>query len=160
MATDLLSALVQRSKQVADPIATAYASGNRPFHVRVSRPSVIATFDRDTGQLTNPADQVLYEGPARIWTVTGGVEMEIGDERTMFSSARASIDSTVRDAQGNTVPVTIPRVDDLFEILPNGQSQATHLSGRAFTVTDIEVGGHYSTGYVLTLSGVAPSRRT
>lgn len=151
MGTELLSALVQRSKQVADPIAQAYASGNRAFQVRLIRPHVTATFDRDSSTFVNPPDETLYEGPARFWPGGQGVELEIGDERTSFTSARCSI---------NLYDGKPPRVDDLVEVLDTRQSRATHLAGRVFSVSDVEVGGHFSTGYTLTLSGAAPSRRT
>lgn len=155
MATDygpsLLSALVSRSKQVADPLAAAYASGNRPFTVRVTRPGPPSTFDRATGQMDNPADLEVYLGPARISTLSGPVELEIGDERTTMSSARISI-----DAGGEL----FPRVDDIVDVVETEQATQTHLVGRSFTVTDVEAGGHFGIGYVLSVMGIAPSRRS
>lgn len=148
--SDLLSALVQRSKQVADPVAAAYASGNRPFRVRLTRPHVVATYSRDLRQFINPDDAPLYLGRARITTAAGGSEMEIGDERMTISAARASIDQ---------YKGPMPRIDDLLEVLSTPQSTQTHLAGRVFKVDSVEVGGHFGIGYVLLLSGVAPSRR-
>lgn len=156
----LLAALVQRSKQVADPVAQAYAAGNRPFTVRLMRPATAGTFDRATRDFVNAADQLLYQGPARIWTGGGGMELEIGDERTSFTSARCSLnyfDATTSPAEALELA---PRVDDLLEVLDTPQGAATHLVGRSFTVGDVEVGGHFGTGWVLTLTGAAPSRRT
>ena len=147
---DLLSAMVKASKKVADPLAAAYASGNRPFTVRITRPTTVGSYDRKTNKFINDPDELIYQGPARIYAATGGLELEIGDERTTFTSARASID-------GGGQP---PRVDDLFAIVDTDQAQATHLVGRVFTVSDVEVGGHFGIGYRLSLSGAAPSRRT
>lgn len=151
MGGDLLSALVQRSKQVADPLAAAYASGNRPFTVLLTRPAVLPTFDRSTRGFSNTDDEVLYRGRARIYPASSGSELDVAGERTSFSSARASID---------LYEGPMPRIDDLLEVLATEQSTTTHLAGRTFAVADVEVGGHYGIGYVLTLTGVAPSRRT
>lgn len=157
---DLLSALVQRSKQVADPLAQAYAAGNRPFTVRLTRPGTAGTFNRATRDFDNPADQLLYQGPARIWSAAGGVELEIGDERTSFTNARCSLNYFSADTSPPEARELAPRVDDLLEVLDTPQGVATHLVRRVFTVGDVEVGGHFGTGWVLTLSGAAPSRRT
>ena len=51
-------------------------------------------------------------------------------------------------------------MDDLLEVIQDEQSIATHLAGRVFAVGSVEVGGHFGIGYVMALSGVAPSRRT
>lgn len=147
---DLLSAMIARSKQAADPIASSYASGNRPFHVRVTRPNVNPSYDRATQVFTNPPDQLVYDGPGRLTTASGPVEVSVGDEQTFFSTARLSI-----DAGGE-----IPRRDDLVLVLSDGQSNATHLAGRVFTVQDVEVGGHFGIGYVMSVLGAAPSRST
>lgn len=149
--TDLLSAMVGRSKEVAQPRAAAYASGNRAFQVRITRPHVLGTYDRDLRSFTNPADTVIYEGPARIFTATGGAELDVGDERTVFSVARATIDHYEGEP---------PRGDDLLEVLVTPQSSQTHIAGRVFSIGSVEVGGHFGIGYALALSGAAPSRRT
>ena len=148
---DLLSALVQRSKQVADPRAAAYASGNRPYMVTLVRPGVAATYNRATKAMTNPVDVLLYTGPARFTVLAGPVEVEVGDERTTLSSATISIDAYNGSA---------PRVDDIVAVLVSAQSTATHMSGRQFTVTGVEAGGHFGIGYIMSALGVAASRRT
>lgn len=147
---DLLSALVARSKVVADPRAAAYASGNRPYLVRITRPAAQPTFNRNTNTYTDPADTVVYEGRARLYTISGGSEADIGDERVQFSSAQMSIDSR---------PGVLPRVDDLVVVLSNAQSISNQVVGREFTVNDVEIAGHFDVGILLTLTGAAPSRR-
>jgi len=148
--SDLLSALVMGSKKYADPIASSYAAGNRPFTVRITRPGVLPTYDRATKVFTNPADELVYDGPGRLTTASGGGSTVIGDEETQFSTVRLSING------GGTAP----RRDDLVLVVDDAQSQATHIAGRVFTVLDVEVGGHYGIGFVLSLSGAEPSRRT
>lgn len=157
MAADLLSAMVARSKQAADPIATAYASGNRPFTVTITRPGARSSFDRDAAEFVNPADDIIYSGPARIWTVSGGVDLDIGDERMTLSNARASIDAFTADNAPD--PALFPRVDDVFTVVTTPQASQTHLVGRVFAVGDVEAGGHFGLGFVMSLTGVAPSRR-
>ena len=90
---------------------------------------------------------MIYEGPARMHTAVGGAELEVGDERTVFSTATASIDS----GKG------IPQSDDLLEVLVTPQSTQTHLAGRVFAVGSVQVGGHFDVGYVLALSAWRPA---
>lgn len=156
MAGDLLSAMVQRSKQIADPRAAAYASGNRAYQVRLSRPGVLGSFDRVTGLWTNPPDTVLYEGPARIYAAHGGIELEIGDERTPFNAAQVTIDYF--DPDNSPDPTKAPQTDDVLEVLDTPLSQATHLAGRSFEVTAVDVGGHYGTGWTMQVLGAGAHR--
>lgn len=151
MAGDLLSAMVAASKKVADPIASAYASGNRAYRVKLERPGLLPTFDRDAGAFTNPEDAVLYTGPARIHESNGGSTMDIAGEEMTLTAVTISIDSYTGLG---------PRIDDLVTVLSNDASIATHLVDRVFTVTGVQVGGHFGIGYVLYTVGVAPSRRT
>ena len=148
---DLLSALVRGSKDWAQPIAASYASGNRVYAVRISRPVVLPTYDRDTGVFDNPEDSLVYDGPARIYPLSGGAQLSTGDEITEASSVTISIDSDVE---------LVPRVDDLIEVVEDGQSTETHLAHRVFTVVDVAVGGHFAIGFTLTAVGAAPSRRS
>lgn len=148
--SNLLAAMVAASKRVADPIAAGYAEGNRAFQVIITRPGGEPTYDRDTKEFVNPEDPVIYEGPGRLTTGSGPVEVQVGDESLSFTSARLSINS------GGT----IPRKDDLVFIVDDEQSQATHVAERWFAVQDVEVAGHFGVGYVMSVLGVSPSRRT
>lgn len=147
---DLLSALVQRSKSASDPIAKAYTSGNRPYQVELTRPAGPITYNRDTQAMVNPADTTLYVGPGRFTTGSGPVELEVGGERQTFTSVRCSI---------NSYDGARPRVDDMLRVLATPLATATELADRVFTVQSVEIGGHFDTGYVLTLLGIDPSRR-
>lgn len=144
-----MSALVQASKAYAEPMARAYAEGNRVYVVTVERPGGPATFDRATGAFVDPPDTVLYTGPARIFPATGGADLDIGDERTPFNAATITI---------NLYDGTPPRVDDVVRVTSTPQSRATHLADRVFEVTGVDVGGHYGTGWTLQTLGAAPSR--
>lgn len=147
---DLLSALVGRSKEVADPRAAAYASGNRAFEVRITRPAVLGTYDRDTRVFANPNDGLIYEGPARIYTAQGGAELDIGDERSVFAVARATIDH-----YDGPPPVA----DDLLYVITTPLSTQTHIADRTFSIGSVEVGGHFGIGYAFAISGVSKTRR-
>ena len=50
-------------RTVADPRAAAYASGNRAFEVRITRPAVLGTFDRATKRLQQPRRHGDLRGP-------------------------------------------------------------------------------------------------
>jgi hypothetical protein len=148
---DLVSALVKASKAFADPIVSSYASGNRTYQVRITRPGDDPTYDRATGEFSNPDDVLVYEGPARIWPITGSAQVTAGDEVEDISQVHISIDDTA---------LLPPRLEDLVTVLVDEASQAGHVADRQYTVADVQVGGHFSYGWHLTGSGVAPSRRT
>lgn len=152
-ADDLLGAVIRTSRNLAAPVVHSYASGNRPYSVRIERPHTMVEFDRATLTTTNPEDEVIYVGPARFARASGGSTLDIGDERMVMTTVQVSID----DYSGPP-----PRVDDIITVLPDNAmlAQTTGAVGRAFTVLDVEIGGHYDIGYVLTAQGTAPSRRT
>lgn len=162
MAGDLLSAMVQRAKAYASPIAQSYASGNRPYRVEIHRPGPPQEYDRTTQQMVNPADILVYRGAAKIGDLGGPIELDIGGERITMASAQISIDyDTEIDPEDPNAQVRLaPRVDDVVTVLEDEQSLATHIAGRTFTVTAAGAGGHYGIGWVLQALGVSPSRRT
>lgn len=146
--TDLTSALVASSKQWAQPIAAAYASGNRVYHVLVTRPGDPGTFDRNTGQWVGRTTTTVYDGQARIWVDEGTGLREEGDEQIPFNDIRLSIDHSD----------PMPRVDDALHVVDDAQSASTQLAGRDFEITGVEIGGHFDTGVTLSATGAAPSR--
>lgn len=152
---DLASAIVRSSRAYAQPIAAAYASGNRHFLVELRRPSGGKPFyDRDTGLLVNPEDPLLYRGPARIHLGGPDVEIEVVDEGTSMLSTVISIDPTDSEDRAPS-----PRADDSVTIIDNADSQAAHLAGRVFEVTGVERGGHFDIGWRLHVLGAMPSRQ-
>lgn len=149
LAESLVSALIKASKAYADPIAAAYASGNRPYTVLITRAAAEPGFDRDTGQFQQSTRGEVYNGPARIYASPGGAELDIGDERTSFNSATITIDNTDGPQ---------PRVGDQIRVQIDAQSEATHIAYHLFDVTGVEVGGHYGVGWTLQTLGVSPGR--
>lgn len=146
--TDLTSALVAASKSYAEPIASAYAAGNRAYHVRITRPGDPGVFDRNTGRWVGRTVDLVYDGPARIWVDGGTGLREEGDEQIPFNDIRLSIN------QGDR----LPRVDDDLHVVDDAQSEGTQLAGRDFEITGVEIGGHFATGVTLSATGAAPSR--
>ena len=151
MTDDMLSAMVQDSKGWADPLVESYTGGNRLYQVVITRPGAASSFDRASGVFTNPEDETVYEGRARIYPVSGSSVVTVGDEMSDLASVRISIDQVVE------MP---PRMEDLVTVVDDAAAQAGHLAERQFTVTDVEVGGFFTYGWTLTGVGVAPSRRT
>lgn len=151
MGEDLLSAMVGDAKAWADPQVESYTHGNRLYDVVIVRPVLLPNYDRATNTFDNPDDQPVYTGKARIYPVSGGPSVSVGEEVLDLASLRISIDAVV-DAP--------PRMEDLVTVVDNAASQAGHLANRVFTVTDVEVGGFFPYGWTLTGHGIAPSRRT
>lgn len=147
---DLLAAAVQRSVSYANVLAARFSGANRTYTVRLWRPGASPTFDRLSGQWTNPPDDLLYEGPARVRPTSHGGSVDVGDEPLYFASAAISL---------NEYTGTQPRRNDLVEIVSNAASSATRIAGRWFKVDDVEVGGLIDYGTVLSCTGVAPHRR-
>lgn len=146
----LLTAMVNASRAYAQPVAKAYASGNRPFTVELRRPGgAEPTYDRVTHQMTNPEDPLLYRGPGRIHLANPDTQIEIGEERTSFISTVISIDTYDGDP---------PQVDDTVTVVDDAESRATHMAGRVFEVTGVERGGHFDIGWRLNVTGAMPSR--
>jgi hypothetical protein len=151
-ATELLRALVRRSVRIADVYASAYASSNRLYQVLVTRPGAQPTFNRATATWSNPEDEVLYEGPARVYSVSNGGSLSVGDEPTYYSATRVSIDDLPEGSK-------MPRRDDLVQVLANAEAEAGGVVGRVFRVDDVELGGLLTAGITMSVSGVAPSRQ-
>lgn len=150
MAGDLLRALVARSVSWGQPMVDQHASSSRTYRVRIVRPHSDPVFDRVSGQMTNPPDQLLYEGWARVRPASGAGSAEIGDEVVHYAAATISID----DYDGPQ-----PRHADLVEVLQDSTSSGTRIAGRRFKVDDVQVGGLLDYGVVMNVTGVAPSRR-
>jgi hypothetical protein len=85
-----LTALVNRSVAMAQPRAQDYAEGNMQAVVRITRPAP-NDFDRSTGTWTNPTDINVYEGPARIYEMNGGLTYALGEEAQYFSQSYVSV---------------------------------------------------------------------
>lgn len=148
--SDLLAAAVKASVRYGQRMVSQYAGANRTYVVKLWRPGADPTFDRTTGQWTNPPDDLLYNGPARVRPTGPGSVMDVGDEPVYFASAAISI---------NEYDGTQPRRNDLVEIVSDAQSTGTRIAGRWFKVEDVEVGGLIDYGIGLSCTGVQPHRR-
>src|SRR3954465_11835964 len=99
----LLSNLIAKSTAAARPMAQAYAEGNMIAQVKITRPSK-PVFDRSTGGLAAMgAENEIYNGKARVYSVTGPVQYAIGEEQQYYSSTYVSYPITANR----------PRIDDV-----------------------------------------------
>lgn len=154
--TDLVSALARASRDYAAPIAQAYASGNREYHVRIDRPGDPGVFDRSTGQWTGRARALIYDGPARIMDDPDSAPRDIGDETIPFNVVRVSLDR-FSDATSST-GFAGPRADDVITVIDDPMSREGNIAGRRYEITGVGLGGFISTGWLVTAQGPAPSR--
>lgn len=164
--TDLVSAIARGSRVFAEPIAQAFASGNRTWLVELRRPSGQPDFNRDEGAFVKRTAETYYRGPARIFP-SAETTREVGDEDVPFNVARATVDfftPQVLDeddvvVSGNSAhPDWQPRADDILVVMPDPQSAQDHLDDRVFEITGVNVGGYIATGWSLELVSAAPSR--
>lgn len=140
-----MAGLVKRTTNLAVVRAQAYAEANMTAKVRVSRP-IAAVFSRQTGQLVEAPDAVVYEGPARVYGVQGPATYAIGEEPTYFSSSYVSI----------PLRSELPRVDDVVQVLEHDDPL---LVGRHFRVQDVESGGQLPVVRRLSVTGIQASRQ-
>jgi hypothetical protein len=141
-----LTALVNRSVAMAQPRAQDYAEGNMQAVVRITRPAP-NDFDRSTGTWTNPTDINVYEGPARIYEMNGGLTYALGEEAQYFSQSYVS------------VPLSAPliQVNDDVRVLIHPDST---LVGRHYRVSGVDNGGLLAAVRRLTVVGAAPAPNT
>lgn len=147
---DLLSALIRGSKAWANPIAEAYASGNRDVAITIVRPAGLPVFDRVTGGYTETQDTTIFTGLARIWPVQGSAQVTVGEDVQDISQVKISVDN---------YDGTHPRLEDLVIVGATPEADDANVSRRVFTIADVEVGGYFNTGWTFTGTGVAESRR-
>lgn len=99
-------------------------------------------FDSTTGMTGGGTPTNIYQGPARIFTMTGS-PAPLGDQVV-------SMNQTVVSIPYNS---PLPRVDDVVEIQTNDDPA---LVGRNYRIVDVEEGGIASPVRHLTVSGVQP----
>lgn len=129
-----------------------YARFNMRNTVRITRPTA-PVFDPDTGSLASAGSLIVYEGPARIYTVQGPLTYSLGDEPQRYSSTFVSI--PVTDDSG--AAVNIPRIEDVIEVLlAPGDS---NMVGRTFQVQDVEAGGQWMAARRLQVAGIQASKQ-
>lgn len=128
-------------------VAREFAESNMTAMVSITRKAA-PVFDPETGGLASGEPIVVYEGKARIYSATGPVTYNIGDEPTYFSSTMVSIPVITDD---------IPRVDDLVTVLEYLSDPL--MVGRTFRVQDVEAGGQWMAARKLQVTGVQESQQ-
>ena len=122
---------------VVSPYARSYARRHATAHmyytVMIERMSP-GVFDETTGRISIVTKNVVYTGPARIWTVAGPQVFAIGEDQMAFSQTNLSI-------PWDASPV--PHRDDVATV-----TQVAHdgfgddeLLWKAFRVLDVQMGG-------------------
>lgn len=139
----LLAALARKANRFAIPFAQQYAEGNMLATVLVTRGGT-AAFDPVTGKTTLQGAVTVYQGPGRVYTVSGGPQLATGDEPTYYSNTEVSI------------PVLAPRpqIDDAVLVLTHPDPA---LAGRPFRVTDVAEGGQLPAVHRMSVTGIQPS---
>lgn len=115
--------------------ARTYAEGNMLSKVRIAR---MDDPQQDPGNISviHPVvARLLYEGKARVYTVSGPSGDMSMDEPQAFSSSNISV--PLKDVDGNTV---ITQVDDLIEVVEHFDDLVV---GRVFRVVDVDAGGQW-----------------
>lgn len=137
--------VVQRSSRFATKIARDYAEANMVARVRVTRPAQMPVFNPQTGELGMPPEETIWLGAARVASVAGPVQFNLGDEPQFFSSTFISIPMRAKK----------PRVDDVVEVLRHPDP---NMIDRMFRVQDVEGGGHMPVVFRMQVVGIQPSR--
>lgn len=131
--------------QAVTRYARRYAEANMTAKVKITRMEEPA-FDDTSGDLSALEAYVVYEGKARVYTISGPMTMNLGEEPQYFSSTYVSI----------PLDVVMPQVDDVIEVLAHGDWAVV---GRKFRVMDVEGGGQYPAVRRMQVTGVQNSKQ-
>lgn len=123
-----------------------YAESNMHYRVRITRMND-PVLDQDSGTLTASPEEEIYRGQARIYTVSGPVQYELGDEAQFFSTSYVSI--PMEDDWPD------PHRDDVVEVIEAIDDPS--LLGRKFKVTDVESGGQLAARRRMSVVGLQES---
>lgn len=143
-----MAALTKRSVDYAIPIAQATTEANMRSRVHITRTTESSgAFDRTTGRPAAPSSTDIYEGPARIFKVTGGGAYELGEEQQFPSQTYVAI------------PMSAPRpqIKDEITVLEDDDDE---LVDRRFKIDDVEVGGMVPAERRMAVSGLEPAPNT
>lgn len=128
----------------AAKLAKSYAEGNMNAAVRITRPTD-PVFNRTTGFLAEPTEALIYSGKARITTLSGPVQLSVGDDPQFYSSCYVSIPLA-----------STPQVDDIVQITAHPD---TAIVGRFFRIEDVEGGSEMPVVRRMRCMGVQHSRK-
>jgi hypothetical protein len=123
---------------VVSPYARGYvrrhATAHMYYTVQIERMAA-GVFDAVSGLIATSVKEIIYTGPARIWTVTGPQVFAIGEDQMAFTQTNMSI-------PWDASPV--PHRDDIATVTgtaPHTGFGDAELVGRAFRVLDVQLGG-------------------
>lgn len=125
--------------------AQKYAEMNMTATVRIDRPAP-ATLDNATGDVTAQVQKTVYEGKARLSTVSGPVQYSLGEEPQYFSSGTVYI--PLLDADGQP---TTPQVNDVVIVTSHPD---VLMVNRAFRVMNVNASGQFVATRELSVTGV------
>lgn len=138
-----MAGIVKRSTDLAVLRARAYAEANMQSTVTIARRSK-PVFDQTTGRLAPGAPTTIYTGIARIYDVTGGTMMLLGEDPQYVRSSFVSI----------PMSAPVPQVDDVVEVTAHPDPA---LIGKFFKITDVSAGGQLPAARRLSVQGVEAS---
>lgn len=120
------------SKRFALWIGRRYVEMNMDSVVRLARPEGPA-MDEDDRMVARPVPaRLLYEGRARVYTMSGPQNNDTMEESQVFSSSYV------------TLPLdTVPQYNDLVEVLESPDDQ---IVGKVMRVLDVDGGGSLPVG--------------
>lgn len=124
--------------------ARRYAEANMTATVRITR--MDEPFLNSSGDLIPEEMFTIYEGKGRVYSVSGPMTMNLGEEPQYYSSTYISI----------PLSATLPRVDDVVEVLTH---RDWTMPGRKFRVMDVEAGGQYPAARRMQVTGIQRSKQ-
>ena len=125
--------------------AQRYAEMNMSATVRIDRPGK-PTLDTATGDATSTVLSTVYSGKARVSTVAGPVQYQLGEEPQYFSNGSVSI--PLLDEMGTP---TTPQVNDVVVVTSHPD---VLMVGRAFRVMDVQASGQFEAVRNMSVTGV------
>ena len=137
-------------------IARVYAERNMDSTVRIWRPATPG-FIPQSGSLLAEEMFEVYQGKARVYSVTGPITMGIGDEPTYYSSTYVSIPLTTEDSSlGLEEIAQSPRVDDVVHVT---RHRDPLMVNRHFRVVDVEAGSQFPVSRRMQCVGIQASKQ-
>jgi hypothetical protein len=138
-------------------IARVYAERNMNASVRIWRPDS-PDFMPSDGKLYADEMFQVYEGKARVYTVSGPLTMGVGDEPTYYSSTMVSIPLALTDPYSSPeleIPQS-PRVDDVVQVTSHPDPL---MMDRYFRVVDVEAGSQFPVTRRMQCVGIQASKQ-
>jgi hypothetical protein len=123
---------------VVSPYARNYVRSHATAHMYYTISIVrmlTGVFDEATGGIVPAVGTEIYNGPARIWTVSGPQVISVGEDQMAFTATNISIPWDVDP---------VPHRDDIATVLtyePHEGFGDPALLDRSFRILDVQLGG-------------------